>query len=296
MSKMNRTIGMNTVPGFNGEPGMPSIHSMRYDVPPIGNVSRDMDRMSRHDMDRGMNYPDRVTHMNYGDYRDVDRDLDMRMGYDDKSSVPNRRHMSKKMGGASYFEHEPKDCKEVYAAINARQVTAMMFHSEMADLFGFLNLDGFKDMHEHQFLCESASFRAIRNYFMTHYGKLIPDEEVYPVEIIPDDWYRYKRTEVTAEVRKQAVKAAIEQYLDWEKETKEVYSQMASLLMSWQKTPDFGKVNELVQEVCEEIKRVEHLYLELKSVNYETEHVLAIQPKLSRKYKSQYLGVEDCKL
>lgn len=291
---MNRTIktgNMNPIPGFNREPEMPSIHNnMRYDIPPIGATYRNADSVSRYDHD-GAEYDDR------GDYREVNRHPGMRMGYENGYSEHKNHSSHTKMGNAhSYSDRDPKDCKEVYAAINARQVTAMMFHSEMADLFGFLNLDGFKEMHEHQFLCESASFRAIRNYFMTHYGKLLPDEEVYPVEVIPDDWYRYKRTEVTAEVRKQAVKAAVEQYLDWEKETKEFYSQMASLLMSWKKTPDFGKVNDLVQEVCEEIKRVEHLYLELKSVNYETEHVLAMQPKLSRKYKSQYLGVEDCKL
>ena len=39
-----------------------------------------------------------------------------------------------------FAEYEPKNCKDVFSAINTRQITALMFHDEMADLFDFLGL------------------------------------------------------------------------------------------------------------------------------------------------------------
>lgn len=50
---------------------------------------------------------------------------------------------------AMFAEYEPKNCKDVFSVINTRQITALMFHDEMADLFDFLGLRGFKRMHEY---------------------------------------------------------------------------------------------------------------------------------------------------
>lgn len=87
----------------------------------------------------------------------------------------------------SVEEYAPKDVKEVFTDINARQITALMFHDEMADLFDFLGLRGFKRMHEYQYFAESAEHRAIKRYYINHHGSLIPEEDLEPVEIIPYD-------------------------------------------------------------------------------------------------------------
>ena len=60
---------------------------------------------------------------------------------------------------ATFEEYEPKSCKDVYALINNRQTVALMFHDEMADLFDFLGLRGFKRMHEYQYMAESVEHR-----------------------------------------------------------------------------------------------------------------------------------------
>ena len=113
---------------------------------------------------------------------------------------------------ALFAEYEPKNCKDVFSVINTRQITALMFHDEMADLFDFLGLRGFKRMHEYQYLAESAEHRTLKRYYLNHHGMLLPDEEIEPVDVIPDDWYQYNRMDVTPAVRKQAVQKAMEQY------------------------------------------------------------------------------------
>lgn len=205
----------------------------------------------------------------------------------------DKKHSRQPMGGYGY---EPQDYTEVYAAINARQLSALMFHSEMADLFGFLNLKGFQDMHEYQYLSESACYRALRNFYLTQYGKVLEEDDPEVVEVFPESWYGYKRSEVTPEIRKQAVQTALEQYLEWEEETKECYSKYASMLMSWGKTADHSKIHKMIKEVEEEIKRIEHMHADLKSTHFSMDHIMTTQAKLSRKYDNCYLGKEDMTL
>lgn len=192
--------------------------------------------------------------------------------------------------------YEPKDCTEVYKIVNARQITALMFHDDMADLFDFLGLRGFKRIHEYQYLVESAEHRALKRYYINHHGKLLPDSGLTPVSVIPADWIQYNRMDVTASVRKQYTQRAMEQYLEWETETKALYSKMAAYLMDWQKVADFDKINCLIQDVDTELKYLERLCLELKSVDYDPAYISMLQDKYHEKYKEKCkeIGVSIC--
>lgn len=192
--------------------------------------------------------------------------------------------------------YEPKDCTEVYKIIHARHVTALMLHDDMADLFDFLGLRGFKRMHEYQYLVESTEHRALKRYYINHHGKLLPESKLTPVSVIPEAWTQHTRMDVTPSVRKQAVHTAMEQYLDWEHETKAIYSKMAAYLMDWQKVADFNKVNDLIKDVDMELKYLERLCIELRSVDYDPAYVGMLQDKYHERYrkKCEEIGVSIC--
>lgn len=193
-------------------------------------------------------------------------------------------------------EQVPKNCKEVYSMINARQVTALMFHDQMADYFDFLGLRGFKRLHEYQYLAESMEHRAIKRYYINHHNTLLPEDEIEPIDMIPDDWYQYTRMDVTPAVRKQAVQSAMADYKQWETETKALYERLAGYLISWNMIADFNKVNDLIKDVDTELKYLERLFIDLKAVDYDPSFVEILQDKYHEKYKekSKELGVDIC--
>lgn len=198
--------------------------------------------------------------------------------------------------GTGLAGNEPTTCEEVYKLISSRQSTALMFHDNMADLFDFLGLNGFKRMHEYQYLVESAEHRALKRYYLNHHGKLLPEEEPHPVSVIPSDWYKYTRMDVTSSVRRQAVKTAFEQYYEWEAETKELYSTAAVHLMNWHKVADFNKVNGLLMDVDKELKYLERLIIRMSSVDYDPVYVDTLQDEYHEKYKGTMdkVGVSIC--
>lgn len=183
--------------------------------------------------------------------------------------------------------YDPKSCKDVYALINNRQTVALMFHDEMADLFDFLGLRGFKRMHEYQYLSESVEHRKTKRYYLNHHGMLLPDEEIHSIDVIPDDWYRYDRMDVTPPVLRQSVQRAMEQYKEWETGTKSLYETCAHHLLTWGNTADFNEVSCLVDDVDHELKCLERLCLELKAVDYSIDYIEMVQDSYHDKYKEK---------
>lgn len=181
-------------------------------------------------------------------------------------------------------DFEPRSAKEVYSAICSRQVVALMFHDEMADFFNFLGLHGFKKMHECQYCKESDERRHLKNYYMKHHNGILMQEDVEPLEVIPSDWVKYTRMDVTAPVRKQAVQRAMEQYRAWESETKAMYERCAYYLFSWHMISDFNMMNELIEGVSCELTCLEKLCIQLKSMDYDAGYVLSIQDHYHDKY------------
>ena len=189
--------------------------------------------------------------------------------------------------------YEPKDCREVYGIINARQVTALMFHSEMADMFGFLGLEGFKCMHEYQFLTESAGHRATKSCYLSHHDKILSDDEVRGIDIVPDEWLRYTRMDVTPSVRRQSVEKAMNEYLKWEKDTKEILCHCAAYLLDWHKMSDYEWVKCLINDVTEELKCLKELCLKLRASDYDMSYIVGIQDELCCKYHHKKVRIED---
>lgn len=196
----------------------------------------------------------------------------------------------------SFADYEPKDCLEVFTLISTRQFVALRFHNDMADLFDFLGLRGFKRMHEYQFLAESAEYRSVRRYFLNHHGQLLNAGETERVSVIPDDWYKYTREDVSPTVRQQAVQRAMQQYRQWESDTKALYEKCATYLLGWGKVADFNKVNDLIRDVDSELKYLERLCLELQAVEYDCSYLEILQDKYHEKYKekSKDIGVDIC--
>lgn len=187
--------------------------------------------------------------------------------------------------------YTPQDCRDVFSLINTRQIIALMFHDDMADLFDFLALPGFQKLHEYQYITESAEHRKLKWYFMNHHGMLLFDEQIHPIDVIPDDWYKYSRMDVTPAIKKQYTQKAMEMYHAWESGTKNLYEKSAAKALEWGKIADFNRINCLVHDVSEELKCLENLCLELKSVSYDCSYIESIQDRYQEKYEDKFKSI-----
>lgn len=161
-----------------------------------------------------------------------------------------------------------------------------MFHDRMHDLYGFLNLPGFKSWHKHQYLSESEEFLNMKHYFMSTHNKLLnTDDPGQPEMVIPDTWYKYTRLDISPQIIKQYTELSFEEYKTWEEDTKKLYEECSKSLHNMGQIGDAQEVNRLIQDVTEELNDLYEIMIELKSTNYDVIHIFDIQHKLQKKYK-----------
>lgn len=182
--------------------------------------------------------------------------------------------------------------EDIFMAIRDRQISALMFHSQMADLFDFLGMMGFKRMHEYQYFSESAEYRGICRYYTNHHNKILIGGHPKGLEVIPEEWDQYTRFDVTPSVRKQAVERSFNRYREWESETKELYSQYSIALMNLGCVADFNRICELITDVDQELKYLDRILLKLKAISFDAIGMMDMQEELHEHYAEKTRSID----
>ena len=175
--------------------------------------------------------------------------------------------------------------EEVFQQMSAHMIKGVMFHQQMTDYFDFLNLFGYKKMSEYHALAELDNYKQLHTYFLNHYNKLIPESQFENVDIIPKEWYEKTRHDIDIESKKNAVKEAFIKWIEWEKGTKQFFSQMYKELDNNVEVASAFKIGEFVEDVDNELKWCERKYIELQGTDFAMDFILDEQQYYYELYK-----------
>ena len=176
---------------------------------------------------------------------------------------------------------------EIFGKISAQMVGGMMIHDQMARYYDFLNLHGYKRMHEHYYIKETLENRRLHRYYINRFNKLVMEQDITNKSAIPDDWYRYTRQEVDTATKKNAVRSGFVKWLKWEYETRKLYVDMYEELEKTGEAAAAEYVCKLIKCVDKEIKCAERKQLDLETTGYDIVYITEIQHKLHKKYKEK---------
>ena len=176
---------------------------------------------------------------------------------------------------------------EIFGKISAHMIKGMMVHEQMADYYDFLNLRGYKRCHEYHYFKESAAFRKLSRYYINHFNKLVPEMPVDDPKVIPSSWRQYKRQDVDANTKKNAVKDGIDMWVSWEKSTKEMYEEMYKQLIDQDEIAAADHIGHLIADVDRELKNAERKHLDLKSSDYSMSVIISEQDFIHDKCKKR---------
>jgi len=111
-------------------------------------------------------------------------------------------------------------------------IDGMMVHKQLMDSYLFLDLNGYAKCHEYHYICESRGYVELSRYKLEHYGSLIQQGPLKIPDIIPGSWFDVTRDSVDSETRHKAIIAALEEWIAWEKGTRELYTNLFDELMT----------------------------------------------------------------
>ena len=184
-------------------------------------------------------------------------------------------------------KRDVSSAESIFSEINARMIAALMFHDQMADYFDFLGLKGYKRLHEYQYFAESLERKKLNQYYINHHNKLIPDTYTGQVSVIPENWQTANRISVGKSTKQKGIEDGFNQYHAWESETKSLYEHYSSRLREMGAVADAIMVEKLVEDVDNELKKLERIIVDLISSGYDMVYVTESQQGIHDKYKAK---------
>ena len=175
--------------------------------------------------------------------------------------------------------------EEIFSKLSAHGVEGMMIHAQLSDYYDFLNLHGYKRLHEYHFIAETKAHRKLQRFFINRYNKLIPDSRIDSSSVIPETWYKYTRQEVDKSTKRSAIEKGFSEWLKWETETRKLYNDMYIELDDMGEITAAEFVCDMLRQVDKEIKYAERKKMELEAVDYDMVFIAEKQHKLHDKYK-----------
>ena len=179
------------------------------------------------------------------------------------------------------------ELSEIYSKIANHQVQGLMIHEELANYYDFLGLKGYKRCHEYHYLAETMNYRSLCRYVINHHSMLIPDTRVEVPDVIPESWYKYKREDVDATTKKNAVKAGLTMWVNWERKTKTLYESMYNEMLNIGEVADALYISQFVCDVDKELKKAERYWLNKEATDYDMTLIIDEQNKKHKKYQKK---------
>lgn len=183
---------------------------------------------------------------------------------------------------------------EIFAHVSQHMIEGLMTHSQMADYFGFLGLEGYQQCHLYHFYEENNNYKQISKYYLKHYSKIILEMPFKNPNIVPEDWWQYTREQVTPPIRRNAIQAGFEKWVEWEKSTKKIYEQYYNDLINIGEVAAAAELQKYIIDVDYELAEATQYNITLSAIDYNIEDIMMEQEKKKKEYCKKIKEIELC--
>lgn len=172
--------------------------------------------------------------------------------------------------------------EEIFTKMASHMLDGVMIHEQLVHYHNFLHLSGYARFHAERCLEESVGYMRLYSYYLSHYNKLIPNVRVAQTNVIPKTWYSHTKKDVDSSTLRSSVKAGLEMWIEWEKDTQKLYQELYTELIELGEIASANYVSECINDVTEELKEAECYYLNKKIRDYDIADIMDEQTKFSK--------------
>lgn len=179
---------------------------------------------------------------------------------------------------------------EIFSRLSNHMAKGLVIHSQIANGFGFLNLCGYRRCHEYHYFEESKNYFCLRNYYFDNYGKLIQENPIEEVNIVPKLWFKYNKSDVDIGTKRNAIRDLFNHWIDWEIEAKKLFESSYKELYELGEVAAATKIGEFLIETGQELAKAQSKQIYLASAEYDMTLISEEQQNLFDKYNKK---IED---
>lgn len=177
--------------------------------------------------------------------------------------------------------------EEIFTTLASHMETGIKLHRDFVKVYNFLFLKGFKKCQYYHFLEETQNYYGLCHYYMDHYHKMLNNNQTGEVKVIDIAWYKYTQFEVDTNTKRNTIKNMIEQWIKWEKSTKELLQRLYQELCGLNEIAAAKEFEIYLQDVNNEIKEAEKQQLKLQAIDYDIGLIMDEQAHIYNKYSKK---------
>ena len=169
---------------------------------------------------------------------------------------------------------------EIFTTLNNHMIQGLMFHDDMRKYYSFLGLNGYRKTHENHYMHENKNYINLYQFYMDHYERLIPQVEIAVDPVVPKNWYKYKKIDVDANTKRNAIKSGIELWVKWETDTKKLLCDSYKQLIELGEIASAKYIEELIEDVDGELLYAKNKQAYLIDIDYDLIQISVDQKEL----------------
>lgn len=175
----------------------------------------------------------------------------------------------------------------IFKELASHMVEGLMIHEQLMNCYVFLGLEGYAECHKYRYLDETKNYISLSRYYADHHRSLINVGKINPPDIIPASWFGNAKESMDDDTRKKAIRAALNEWVNWETSSKALYEKSYSDLISIGEAASAIFVEKIVKDVDKELADAMEEKLHKEMIRYDMVSIMEEQQSLKKFYKKQ---------
>ena len=183
---------------------------------------------------------------------------------------------------------------DTFSQMSSHMIEGMMVHEQLMNSYLFLGLKGYATCHEYHYLSETDGYIRLCKYAADHLDILLPDTgRPSDPEILPKSWKGSSRSSIVANMRREAMEAALKEWLKWETDTVALYSKFYRELLDENQIPASEFVKSYILDAESEIVYARNELLHKHSMNFDIVPILEEQSEFEKVFRKKIRKLGD---
>ena len=172
---------------------------------------------------------------------------------------------------------------EIYTALGNRMVGAMMIHSQLVEIFAFVDLLPDMRKQESQLQEETHGYSELNKYYIQHHHNILVADNPPQIDLLNLGMLKKSSDKLTPEDKAYLIKYGLNEWINWERESKIVYEDAYKHLVDISEVASADFVSRYVRDVDLELKEAEKLYRVRDGINWDLGAIYDKQARVNKR-------------
>lgn len=171
---------------------------------------------------------------------------------------------------------------EIFTSLSNRMVGAIMIHTQLNQLFTFVDLLPDARRQEQQLQEETHGYAELNKYFSQHHHGILFANNPPQIDIFDSSVFRKSNEELTPKDKVYIIQKGMKEWIEWEQGSKEIYKDAYHGLLDISEVASADFVLRYVNDVNRELKDAEILFRVRDGINWDLSTIYDKQARLGK--------------